>query len=176
MPASVWIINLTVLGVLLEADLGSRKIGWFRVLRPLVTAAAVVLLFLTTVPTTGNNLALQGLAIGVGVILGLASHLFLSVHLDHDQGKGGRVVSRAGFGYAMFWTVIFGARLGFIYASEHLFAGSLGRFLLAHQLSAVGLTDALIFMALAMALARSALLASRGLAARRHGVDQLQGA
>jgi hypothetical protein len=31
MLANVWILNLIVLGAVLEADLGRRKIGWFRV-------------------------------------------------------------------------------------------------------------------------------------------------
>jgi hypothetical protein len=63
--------------------------------------------------------------------------------------------------------VIFAARLLFIYSTYHWFAGPLGQFLAAHQLSAAGLGNALVFMAIAMALARSVLLGRRGLTARR---------
>jgi hypothetical protein len=175
MPASVWVINLVVLAVLLEADLGRRKIGWFRVLRPLGGAAYVALTYLVAVSTSGNNLALEAAGVLVGVILGLASHLFISVSFDPAKGKAGRSVSHAGLGYGLFWVIVFGARLAFIYSSEHLFSRSLGQFLVAHQLVVNGLTDALIFMALAMALARSALLAGRGIAARRqHAIARLQ--
>ena len=75
-------------------------------------------------------------------------------------------MSRAGFGYAAFWTVVFAARLVFIYGADHWFSRSLGQFLVARQRSA-GLTDAVIFMAIAMALARSALLGARGRAVAR---------
>ena len=160
MPTSVWVVNLVVLGVILEADLGRRRVGWFRVLRPLAGTAAVVVLYLSVVPTSGHNVALYAACVGAGVVLGLASHLFVTIHYDAARG---RPVSRAGFGYAGFWVII-AARLGFIYGAEHLFTGALGRFLIAHQLSVVGLTDALIFMAIAMALARSALLEGRALA------------
>jgi hypothetical protein len=178
MPASVWVINLVVLGVILEADLGRRKIGWFRVIRPLIAVATIVPLYLTAVPTSGNNLALQGIGVGVGVLLGLACHLFLSVHFDAaTKGRKGRAVSRAGFGYVLFWVMIFGARLAFIYGSEHVFSNAVGQFLVTYQLTVAGLTDALIFMALAMALARSVLLGGRGLAVRRHQpARQLQAA
>lgn len=171
MPAKVWLLNLIVLVVLLEADLGRRKIGWFRVARPLIATAAIVPFFLTSVPTSGHNLGLQATGVGVGVLLGLACHLFVSVGLDPATGRKdreGRAVSRAGLGYAAFWAVIFAARLAFIYGTEHWFSGSLGQFLAAHQLSGAGLGNAMIFMAIAMALTRSALLGGRGLAARRH--------
>jgi hypothetical protein len=174
MPASVWLINLIIFGVLMESDLGRRKITWIRVLRPLISAAAIVPLFLDSVPTGGNNLALQAAGIAAGVILGLVCHRFVSVGFDPGKGKHGLAVSRAGVGYAVYWAVIFGARLGFVYASEHVFPGQLGRFMLTHQISAAGLTDALIFMALAMALARSALLARRARGASSQHRYQLQ--
>lgn len=185
MPANVWLLNLIVFGVLMESDLGRRKIGWFRVLRPLLTAALMVPLFLDSLPTTGNNVAIQVIGAAAGALLGLAAHLFVSVYAGPakpgrgaggrgaggrgagGRGAGGRAYSRAGFGYAAYWAVIFGARLLFIYGTIHWFPASLGRFLASHQISGAGLTDALIFMAITMALARSALLAARARAVTR---------
>jgi hypothetical protein len=175
MPASVWILNLTVLGVVLEADLGRRKIGWFRLLRPLLTVIVICPLFLSSIPTGRHNLALQAAGIGVGVLLGLAAHLFMSVGYGPVKGRKGprdRAFSRAGFGYAAFWIAIFGGRLLFIYGTAHWFPVALGQFFAAHQLSAAGLTDALIFMAVATALARSALLGVRGRAAGRRSAGE----
>ena len=175
MSTSVWIINLAFFGVLMEADLGRRKIGWFRVARPLIATAAVIPLYLTALPTAGNDLALQALSAGIGVILGCACHLFVAVGFDPAKGKTGRAVSRAGFGYAVYWAAIFAARLGFVYCSQRVFAASLGHFLAAHQLSATALANSLLFMALALGLARSAVLAGRGIAARGHrGAYQLE--
>ena len=170
MPANVWILNLVVLGVVLEADLGRRKIGRFRVARPLLTAIAICPLFLDSVPTDRDDVALQAAGIVVGVLLGLAAHLFIAVGYGPVKSRKGtrdRAFSRAGVGYAAFWTVIYGGRLLFIYGTLHWFSASLGQFFAAHQLTAAGLTDALIFMAVAMALARSALLGIRGRAAAR---------
>jgi len=173
MPEKVWLLNLIVLAVLLEADLGRRKISWFRVTRPLLTTAAIVPLFVTSVPANGHNLALQAAGAGAGVILGLAAHLFVAVGPGPATATIGgnatssRLVSRAAAGYAAFWAVIFAARLVFIYGTYHWFTGPLAQFLAAHQLSATGLANALVFMAIGMALARSGLLGARGLAARR---------
>jgi len=175
MPANVWILNLVVLGVVLEADLGRRKIGRFRVARPLLTALAICPLFLDSVPTGSHDVALQAAGIAAGVLLGLAAHLFISVGYGPVKSRAGtrdRAFSRAGLGYAAFWTVIYGGRLLFIYGTLHWFTVPLGQFFAAHQLTAAGLTDALIFMAVAMALARSALLGVRGRAAARQGAGE----
>ncbi len=175
MPASVWLLNLIVFGVLLEADLGRRKIGWFRLLRPLITAALIAPGVLDSIPTTSHDVALQVIGVAAGVLAGLASHLFVSVYFDPTKGPGrlarlarkgrgriGRPYSRAGFGYATYWAVIFGARLLFIYGTIHWFPTPLGQFMAAHQLTGAGLTNAVVFMAVSMALARSALLGIRG--------------
>jgi hypothetical protein len=170
MPANVWILNLVVLGAVLEADLGRRKIGWIRVLRPLLTAVLICPLFLDSIPTDSHDLALQAAGIGAGVLLGLVAHLFISVGYGSVKGRRGtrdRAVSRTGFGYGAFWTVVYGGRLLFIYGTLHWFSVPLLQFMAAHQLSVAGLTDALIFMAVAMALTRSALLGVRGRAAAR---------
>ena len=185
MPANVWLLNLIVLGVLLESDLGRRKIGWFRVLRPLITTALIVPLFLDSIPTGSHNVLLQVVGAAVGIVLGVAAHLFLSVYFDPTkspkrrlasrgtarQDAAGLPYSRAGFGYAAFWAAIFAARLLFVYGTIHWFPTPLGQFMATHQLSGAGLTNAVIFMAVSMALARSALLGVRARAATRGATD-----
>ena len=106
MSTSVWVINLAVFAVLLEADLGRLTCGWFRVLRPVLTSAVVVVLYLTSVPTGGQNVALMAAATGAGLVLGRAAHLFVSVGFEPSRERGGRTMSRAGLGYAGFWAVI----------------------------------------------------------------------
>jgi hypothetical protein len=171
MPTSVWVINLVVLGVLLEADLGRRKIGSLRVLRPLLSAAAIVPLYLTTVPAWGHNPELMLIGAAVGVLLGVACHAFVRVYFDPSRGEHGQPASQAGVGYALFWLTVFAARLVFEFGASHWFASSLGRFFGEHQLGSAGLTDSLIFMALALALTRSLVLAVRGSHARRQSVS-----
>ena len=51
--AQAMIINAAVLFAVLEADLGPhRKIGWFRILRPLLLAGAIIPIYLTHSPGT----------------------------------------------------------------------------------------------------------------------------
>ena len=95
MPANVWILNLVVLGVVLEADLGRRKIGWFRLVRPLLSAILICPLFLDSVPTDSHDVALQAVGIGVGVLLGLAAHLFVSIGYGPSRAGGARVIGRS---------------------------------------------------------------------------------
>ena len=53
MSASILIVNLAVLLVVLESDLGTRKVSAFRIARPLLMALGIVLLFIEHPATAG---------------------------------------------------------------------------------------------------------------------------
>ena len=74
----------------------------------------------------------------------------------------GKPVSGAGWPYAIFWTVIVGARAAFSYGAAHWFTGSLVTWAIANQVSQAAITDGLIFMAIVMVAVRTAGLAARG--------------
>jgi hypothetical protein len=160
------ILNGIVLLVVLEADLGQhRKIGWFRILRPFVTSAVAVVIFAKAVTTTGTGLTLE-LALGAsGIALGLAATAMMSVY---SSPKTHKPVSRAGLGYALLWIVVIGARTAFSYGSVHWFGHQLGTWMTEHAVTTAAITDALLFMAIAMVVTRTAALAVR---ARNVGPD-----
>ena len=85
---SALIIDAFVLVAALEADLGRhRKIGPWRILRPLFAAAAIIPLFLKAVTTTGAGLYLEIALAGAGVALGLAATALMSVYRSPGTGR-----------------------------------------------------------------------------------------
>ena len=75
--------------------------------------------------------------------------------------KTGRPVSRAGFGYAILWITIIGARSAFSYGSAHWFGPQLGTWMAAHHVVSGAITDTLLLMAVGMLLTRTLGLAVR---------------
>jgi hypothetical protein len=160
---SALIIDAVLLGAVLEADLGrERKIGRLRLLRPLGIAAAIIPLYLKPVPTHGNSFTLEIVAIVTGLVLGLLATTLMGVSRSPRTGKP---VSRTGFGYAVLWTVVIGARAAFSYGSEHWFSHSLGTWMAQHSVTTAAITDGLIFMAVAMLLTRTIAMGVRARAA-----------
>src|ERR1700735_2460222 len=105
------IINGAVLIAVLEGDLGPhRKIGKFRILRPLITIAVIIPLFIDSpVPHRhGLLVALGGLA--ADLIGGAVGAALMRVY---RSPKTARPVSAAGFPYALAWIVVVGARAAF---------------------------------------------------------------
>jgi hypothetical protein len=157
------LINVAVLFAVLEADLGPhRKIGAFRILRPLLLAGAIVPLFIKNPATQGAGLGLE-LTVGLaGILTGLGA-----VRLTHvyRSPRTGRPVSRTGFGYAALWITVIGARMAFSYGSEHWFSAQLGSWMARNSVTSDAITDALLLMAVAMTLTRTI-----GLAARASGI------
>jgi hypothetical protein len=158
------IVNGAVLFAVLEADLGAhRKIGGFRILRPLLLAAGIVPLYLTQLATRGSGLALEVAATVAGLLVGLLATRMTQVY---RSPRTGRPVSRAGFGYAAVWIVVIGARAAFSYGSYHWFPTQLGHWMVTEQVSADTITNGLVLMAVAMTLTRTLTLAARASSTR----------
>ena len=101
------IINGAVLIAVLEGDLGPhRKIGKLRILRPLITVAIVIPLFIDSPVTHGNGLLVELAGLAAGLLCGAVVAALMRVH---RSPKTGQPVSAAGFPYALVWIVIVGA-------------------------------------------------------------------
>ena len=172
MDMGVWILNLAVLGVVLESDLGVRRVTRFRVLRPVITAAAIVPFFIAGVATQGDGLWVEVGGLVVGLLLGLLVSAFMPVHAGVHKGRA-CAKSRAGFGYALIWMAVVGARILFAYGSAHWFGRQLGEWMITNSVTTGALTDALIFMAVAMMVTRTGLLQVRARAAVQR-TDELE--
>ena len=171
MPRDVLIVNLAVLFAVLEADLGRRKVSTFRILRPVLLAAGLVPLFIVHPATAGNGEILEFVLAGLGVLLGVvAASGLMKVSFDDVSQK---CLSSAGAAYAAFWVFIIGARLLFTYGANHWYTAPLSHWMITNGISLNALTDALIFMAVAMAVARSLRLAIGRNQARRQSDHDL---
>jgi hypothetical protein len=166
MLTNALIVNGLVLLAVLESDLGpARKLGRFRLLRPLLLSVSIVPMFLQAVATQGTGLALEIGGGVAGVLLGLAAVSLMGIRREPATG---RLVTRAGAAYAALWIAVIAARSCFSIGAVHWFNHPLATWMIDHQVSGAAITDALIVMAVAMTLTRTLSLAVRANEIRRH--------
>jgi hypothetical protein len=154
----------TVLVLLVFRQLRESRFDRRAVLLPVVISAVVAQQYLHSVPAGTGDLLLVAVLVVVGLVLGSASGLTTHVRTD-----GRTALVKAGGAAAALWVLGMGSRFAFAVWATHGGASAVGRFSVAHGISSDAWTTALVLMALAEVLARTAILWTR---ARRVGRQQ----
>lgn len=156
MDTGQYILNLGLLGFILLTNLGTRQYTWRRLLLPIAIVVAVAAAYLRDLPTAGNDVTLEVVGIGVGLVFGVVAALLVRVRAD----ERGTVRMTAGIGFAALWIVVIGARMAFAYGADNWFPQQIGQFSRDHLITgADAWTAAFVLMALAMVVGRLAVTA-----------------
>jgi hypothetical protein len=150
MNATGYIINGILVLLVLRQIRGSR-LDLANLVLPVVLVGGAAAYYLRSVPTAGNDVALDLALAGTGAALGflcaLATHVW--------RGSDGVAMAKAGGIAAVLWVAGIGARMAFAFSSDHGAGPAITRFSIAHSItSGQAWVAALVMMALAEVLTR----------------------
>jgi hypothetical protein len=153
-----WLVNIALVALVV------RQLRWNRmdrrfVILPLALVGFAAAMYLKTIPTAGNDLALVAILALVGVSFGGLSAAFTSVRTD----GGPHAWARSGAIAVALWIVGISSRMAFVLYSEHGGQANITSFSAHHSITSGGAwTAALVLMALAEVLTRVGVLTFRG--------------
>jgi hypothetical protein len=152
-----YIINAILVLLVLRQIRGSR-LDLINLVLPVGLVAGAAAYFLRSVPSAGNDIALDVALAGTGALLGFLCAGATRLRREPD----GTPYARAGAVAAALWVAGIGARMAFAYVTSHGGAPAVERFSAAHGItSASAWVAALVLMALAEAAARLVTLRVR---------------
>jgi hypothetical protein len=165
MTTTDYLINIALIALVILQIRGSRM-DLMTALRPVVLVAAAALYYLRGVPVSGNDLLLDVILGGIGLILGIACAATTRVWRA-DDGFG---YAKAGVIAAAFWIIGIGSRLGFEEFSTHGGSGDIASFSIAHDITSENAwVAALVIMALAEVISRLVVLRVRAARTKQTG-------
>jgi hypothetical protein len=148
--ATDYIIN-AILVLLVLRQIRENRLDLVSLVLPVVLVAGAAAYYLRSIPTQGNDLALDLTLGAIGAALGIGCALATRMR----RGGDGVALARAGWLAAVLWIVGIGCRMGFAFASDHGAGPSIARFSVAHSItSSQAWVAALVLMALAEVIAR----------------------
>lgn len=159
MSTTDWIVNVSILVLMIVTVIGKRKVTLATYLRPLVIVGGVGCFFLQELPTSGHDVQLELAGILLGVIFGV-----VATAASRVQREGSDVVVQSGGAYALVWLAAIGLRVAFaeLATTNAAFGRLVASFSVAHQITgADAWRAAFVLMALGMVLTRVALIALR---------------
>jgi hypothetical protein len=165
MTITDYLINIALIALVILQIRGSR-LDLKNALRPVVIVAAAALYYLRGFPTSGNDLLLDLVLGGIGLVLGIACGATTRVWRAGD----GFAYAKAGAIAAALWVIGIGSRLAFEEFSTHGGAKTIVNFSIAHDITSQNAWVAgLVIMALAEVLSRLATIRARAARTRQTG-------
>lgn len=126
-----WTLNCTLLGWVLLRNLGTKPVNGRVLALPLVLVAVACAFYLRSIPTAGNDLALEVIGAVTGLVLGFAATAVTRVRAQAD----GQVTVSAGAAFAAIWILAIGGRIAFAELATHAWGPAVGRFSMEHAIT-----------------------------------------
>jgi hypothetical protein len=160
-----YLINFALIALVILQIRGSRC-DLKTAVRPLILVGAAAVYYLRGIPTAGHDLLLDGVLVGVGLVLGVACGATTRVWRASD----GFSYAKAGVAAAVLWVVGLGARLAFEEFWSHGGTKAIVNFSVAHDITSQDAwIAALVLMALAEVVSRLVTIRIRATRTRQTG-------